>query len=267
MAKKNDPIGIFDSGLGGLTVVGEVQRLLPSEDIVYLGDSARLPYGTKSKRQITDFSFANVRYLLQKKVKAIIIACNSSSANAYYTLKKSCEIPVIDVIRPVAREAYLATKNKKIGVIGTSATIASGAYQREIHKHDATTSVFTQACPLFVPLVEEGWLSEPITRAVIKKYLAPLSRKKIDTLILGCTHYPLLKSPLKRELRRDIQIIDSGPSAARVLQYELSRQGLLNTKHNAGSLRIFVTDLSPRFTKIGERFLKQPLQHVRVVTV
>lgn len=267
MAKKNDPIGIFDSGLGGLTVLGDVQRLLPSEDIVYLGDSARLPYGTKSKRQITDFSFANVRYLLKKKVKAIIIACNSSSANAYYTLKKNCEVPIIDVIRPVAREACLTTKNKKIGVIGTSATIASSAYQREIQKHDASAAVFTQACPLFVPLVEEGWLSDSITRAVIKKYLAPLSRKKIDTLILGCTHYPLLKSALKRELRSDLQIIDSGPSAARALKYELSRKGLLNEKRTMGSLRIFVTDLSPRFTEIGERFLKQPLQHVRVVTV
>jgi glutamate racemase len=265
--KKTDPIGIFDSGLGGLTVLREVQRLLPAEDIVYLGDSARLPYGTKSKRQITDFSFANVRYLIEKKVKAIIIACNSSSANAYYTLKKNCAIPIVDVIRPVAREAALCTKNKKIGVIGTGATIASGAYQREIAKRDKSISVFNQACPLFVPLVEEGWLTDPITRSVIKKYLIPLARKKIDTLILGCTHYPLLKNAIKRELETTIEIIDSGPSAARALRHELVRHDLLNTKPDKGTLQIFVTDLSPRFTEIGERFLKQPLGHVCVVSV
>jgi glutamate racemase len=263
--KKQNPIGIFDSGLGGLTVLRDIQRLLPNEDLIYLGDSARLPYGTKSKRQITDFSFANVRFLLKKKVKAIVIACNSSSANAYYSLKRKFSIPIIDVIRPVSHYACTITHNYKVGVIGTGATIASGAYQREITKVEPQIKVFTQPCPLFVPLVEEGWLCDSVTRAVITRYLKPLMKKRIDTLILGCTHYPLLKKTIKEEIDQTVKVIDSGPTAVYMLKQKLSTQGLLNKNKTAGKLHIFVTDLSPHFIKIGERFLQQPLKNIKVV--
>jgi len=265
--RKSNPIGIFDSGLGGLTVVREVQKMLPHEDIVYLGDSARLPYGTKSKRQIIEFSLANAKFLLKKKIKALVVACNSSSANAYYVLKRKLDIPVIDVIQPASSDAARLTDTGRVGVIGTRATIASAAYKREIMKRDPQVKVYSAACPLFVSLVEEGWFHDTVTRDVIARYLGPLKKKNIDTLILGCTHYPLLKKAISEDVKSEIQIIDSGPSAAHRLVDELEKKNITNPKRRKGTLKIFVTDLSPQFTKIGERFLKQPLHHVKVVNI
>jgi len=265
--RNTDPIGVFDSGLGGLTVVREIRRLLPHEDIIYLGDSARLPYGIKSKRQIIQFSLSNAQFLLKRKIKALVIACNSSSAHAYYILKKQLPIPVVDVISPVSREAGEDSYNKKIGVIGTRATIDSHAYQREIKKINPKIKVFGQQCPLFVPLVEEGWLENDIARSIVKRYLISFKKKGIDTLILGCTHYPLLKKIIAREVGSAITVMDSGPSAARMLQKELVRKKLINSKRQKGSLKIFVTDLSPYFVTVGERFLQHPLRHVNVIKV
>ncbi len=263
--KANNPIGVFDSGLGGLTVVREIKRLLPNEDIIYLGDSARLPYGIKSRRQIVKFSLLNARFLIKKKIKALVIACNSSSANAYHALKKRLDIPIIDVISPVSGEAGKRSINKRVGIIGTRATIGSGAYEKEIKKANKEIKVFSQQCPLFVSLVEEGWLDNDIVRSVVRRYLEPLKRKKIDTLILGCTHYPLLKKIISYEVGRSISVIDSGPSAAHFLKKELLKRKLINPKKKKGFLKIFVTDLSPHFIKVGERFLKQPLRFVRVI--
>jgi glutamate racemase len=264
---KKNPVGIFDSGLGGLTVVREVQKMLPHEDIVYLGDSARLPYGTKSKRQIIEFSIANAKFLLSKNVKALVVACNTSSANAFYILSRKLTIPVMDVICPASSDAVQLTETGRVGVIGTRATIASGAYEREIKKLNPRVHVFSAACPLFVSLVEEGWINDPITKDVIERYLEPLKKKKIDTLILGCTHYPLLKKAIAQNVKNSIKIIDSGPSAADVLISELKSRNIENTKKSKGILKIFVTDLSPQFTKIGERFLQQPLNNIRIVNL
>ena len=268
MRKRNEnPIGVFDSGLGGLTVVREIKRLLPHENVIYLGDSARLPYGIKSKRQIIQFSLSNTRFLLKKKIKALVIACNSSSANAFYILKRQLLIPVIDVISPVSREASKQSCNKKIGVIGTRATIDSYAYQREIKKVNPNIKVYGQQCPLFVSLVEEGWLRNDIARSIVKRYLAALKKKRIDTLILGCTHYPLLKEIISGEVGKTMMVMDSGPSAARVLQKELLKNEIMNTKKQKGSLKIFVTDLSPHFITVGERFLRHSLPSVNVIKI
>ena len=265
--KSSNPIGVFDSGLGGLTVVREIKRLLPKEDIIYLGDSARLPYGIKSKRQIIQFSLENARFLLGKKVKALVIACNSSSANAFGALRQELKIPVIDVILPVSREACELTRNGKVGVIGTLATIESLSYERAIKKIDRKIKIYSQECPLFVPLIEEGWLKDSITRSVIKRYLLPIKEKKVDTLILGCTHYPLLKKFIASEMGCTVNVIDSAPSAACLLKKRLLSENMLNNKSRKGKLSIFVTDLSPNFVKIGERFLKHKLGGVKVVKV
>ncbi|MBU1862702.1 MAG: glutamate racemase [Candidatus Omnitrophica bacterium] len=265
--KNNHPIGIFDSGLGGLTVVREIKKILPNEDIVYFGDNARLPYGIKSKRQIIECSLNNARFLLKKKIKALVIACNSSSANALYVLKKRLTIPIIDVIRPASQAACEVTRNKKIGIIGTSATIESHAYQREIRKIDSRIKVYTQKCPLLVPLVEEGWIHNEITDSIIKKYLWPLLKERIDTLLLGCTHYPLLKRAIIKQAGKHVNIVDSGPRAAYDLMRKLTSCDLLNATKRKGTLKIFVSDLSPHFITIGERFLKHKLEHVSVVRI
>ena len=265
--RKNNPIGVFDSGLGGLTVVHEIQQLLPAEDILYFGDSARLPYGIKSKRQIIQFSWDNARFLLKHKIKALVIACNSSSANAYYVLRGKLPVPVVDVIRPVSRVACERTRNKRVGVIGTGATIRSGAYQKEIRKVNPRIKVYAHSCPLFVSLVEEGWVNNNITRAVVNKYLRSFMKNRIDTLILGCTHYPLLKKVISEEVGHTITIVDSGPSAAQVLVHKLREYNLLRVGKRKGNLKIFVSDLSPHFVTIGERFLKQKIRNIKVVQI
>lgn len=265
--KVNKPIGVFDSGLGGLTVVKALQKALPHEDIIYLGDSARLPYGTKSRKQIMTFSMSNAEFLKKKKVKAIVVACNSSSANAYYALQKKFSLPVVDVIRPAVIQAACLTQNHRIGVIGTSATVASKAYERELAKIDTSFTIVTQPCPLFVPLVEEGWLRDKISFQIAERYLLSLKKKKIDTLILGCTHYPLLKPLVRRVMGRSVAIVDSALVAAHDIAEQLKAKALCTSRSRKGTLKIFVTDLSQHFVKIGTRFLGQKLEHVKVVNV
>ena len=203
------PIGVFDSGIGGLTVVKALVEELPSESIVYFGDTARVPYGTKSKSTIVKFSLENVEFLLRFDVKCIIIACNTSSSWALPTLRKYFKVPMIGVIRPGAIAAVRQTRTKRIGVIGTRATIQSRAYEVAIHRLDPTVKVFSQSCPLFVPLVETGWLNGSVCRDVTTQYLTPLKQQRIDTLILGCTHYPLLAPTLQRVLGPHVALIDS----------------------------------------------------------
>ena len=188
----NQPIGMFDSGLGGLTVVKEIKKVLPNEDIVYLGDIARLPYGTRSKETIVKFSLEDTAFLISKKVKSIVIACNTASAIAYPTLKKKFKLPILEVVKPTVMEAIQKTKNKRIGVLGTRATVVSGAYSRMIKKLNPKLNVFEQEASLLVPLVEEGEIKGNLVEEMVRRYLQPLLNKKIDTLILGCTHYPLL---------------------------------------------------------------------------
>ena len=202
--RKKQPIGVFDSGLGGLTVVKEIMRLLPDEDVVYFGDTARVPYGTKSKEAVIKFSKENVALLLTYRVKMIVVACNTSSSVALPLLRKKFSLPIKGVIEPGAKRAVHLTRNKRVGVIATQATVNSAAYTRMIKKMNPSVKVFSNACPLFVPLVEEGWINKKITRDIAKEYLKHFKKKEIGSLILACTHYPVLERVIKKEIGRKV---------------------------------------------------------------
>jgi glutamate racemase len=222
------PIGVFDSGVGGLTVVKELVNQMPSEDIVYFGDTARVPYGIKSKETIIRFSIENILFLLKKEVKLICVACNTVSSMALPVIKNHFRVPIVGVIAPGAREAVYATRNKHIGVIGTKGTVKSRAYEEEIKQLDPGVKVTAVACPLFVPFVEEGWLEGPVVQEVAEKYLYPLKKAEVDTVILGCTHYPLLKNVIKKVLGKDVCLIDSAKQVAVEVKNILAVQGSLN---------------------------------------
>ena len=257
-----EAIGVFDSGVGGLTVVRELFRKLPNEGIVYFGDTARLPYGTKSKQTIIRFSLENMIFLLKQKVKLVVVACNTSSSIALPVLEKNFKIPIIGVINPAVKEAVFSTRNKRIGVIGTQATINSNTYQRQIKKIDPKVKVFTCACPLFVPLVEEGWLKEKITVDVAVKYLSPLKRTKIDTLILGCTHYPLLKPVINDIIGRGVRLIDSSEQTAIVTKQVLIKEGMLVNKKKSKDI-FYVSDEPEVFRELAKRFLGYNIKSVK----
>ncbi len=261
----NNPIGIFDSGIGGLTVVKEVISLLPRENIVYFGDTARVPYGIKSKETIIKFSLENTLFLLRQDVKMIVIACNSSSSLALPVIRKHFKIPIIGVIMPGAKEAVYATKTRRIGVIGTRATINSGAYEQEIKRLDSAIKVYSQACPMFVPLVEEGWLNDQVTDKTVEKYLAPMKRKKIDTLILGCTHYPLLKKRIKKFMGPDVVLIDSAQQVALEVKQVLTQEGILSKDTLKPDYQYFVSDEVAIFENVARRFLGRELKQVKKV--
>ncbi len=259
------PIGVFDSGLGGLTVVKALMEQLPTEPIVYFGDTARVPYGSKSRSTIVRFSLENVEFLLRYGVKCIVIACNTASSWALPTLRKYFKVPIIGVIRPGARAAAQTTRTKRVGVIGTEATIRSRAYEIEIKRQDSSIVVFSQSCPLFVPMVESGWLNGPISSQIAATYLEPLLRQKIDTLILGCTHYPLLAPVIRQVVGPKTQLVDSA------IQTAAEVKGLLAWNEWAASSKVllrhrfFVTDEPDHFAAIGERFLGQSIRSVERV--
>lgn len=258
---------MFDSGLGGLTVVREIRKQLPRENIVYFGDIARLPYGIKSKAQIINFSLENVSFLLRSKVKAIVIACNSSSSAAFEVLKERSPVPVIDVIEPAAKLASAKSRAGRIGLIATKATIDSRAYEKALKKLNRDIKVFAAACPLFVSLVEEGWMKHPVTAQVVKQYLSPLKGKNVDTLILGCTHYPLLRSSIKRFVGKRVKLIDSAQPSVKELASLLERNGLSYTRARRGKLAVYLSDRPGNFKKIGERFLGEKIRRFSVVRV
>jgi len=262
----NKPIGVFDSGVGGLTVAKELMRLLPHEKIVYFGDTARVPYGIKSADTVTKFSLENILFLLKKNVKLVVVACNTSSSLALPTIKKYFEIPLIGVIAPGAKQATFATRNKRVGVIATRATIRSSSYVKEIHRIDPTIKVFTVACPLFVPLVEEGWVNTKITEQVARTYLAPLKKQKVDTLILGCTHYPLLKKVIANELGTSVRLIDSAYQVAQEVKHVL-REGDLFSMKRKPAHEFYVTDEQALFRDVAQNFLGRPVRKVKVVNV
>ncbi len=265
MNSARQPIGVFDSGIGGLTVVKALIEDLPSESIVYFGDTARVPYGTKSKSTIVKFSLENVEFLLRFGVKCIVIACNTSSSWALPTLRKYFKVPIIGVIRPGALAAVRQTRAKRIGVIGTSATIKSLAYETAIHRLDPTIKVFSQSCPLFVPLVEEGWLNGTVSRHVAEKYLEPLMRHRIDTLILGCTHYPLLASTIRSVLGPQVVLVDSARQTAVEVRGVLTGSDTLNGRRGRPRYRFFVTDEPHHFRRLGHRFLGTVIESVERV--
>lgn len=248
------PIGVFDSGLGGLTVVKELIRQLPHEDIVYYGDTARVPYGTKSKESIIRFSIENANVLLKYKVKMIVVACNSCSSYALSILRKSFTIPIVGVIEAGSQKAVMTTHNKRIGVIATQATIASDKYASTIKGLNSKVSVMSQPCPLFVPIVEEGWADKSLALGVANEYLKGLKRAKIDTLILGCTHYPLLKTTLTKAMGKNVTLVDSAKEVALEVKGLLEKMGKLNNK-GKGNLKFLVSDKPQVFKKIARQFL------------
>ncbi len=261
------PIGVFDSGIGGLTVVHALLKQLPHENIVYFGDTARVPYGPKSPQVVREYAKDDTEFLLSKNVKMIVIACNTVSAVALDVVQKLANIPVVGVIIPGAKAATSASKKKRIGVIGTIGTISSNAYANAIRQLDETIHVFSQACPLFVPLVEEGWIDHKATEMIAKEYLFPLSVEKIDTLVLGCTHYPLLKNVISNALKGTATLIDSGEATAAEVTMVLDELHLKNSSREKPNLQFFVSDLPAKFTQIGERFLGSKMGVVKKVGV
>ncbi|MEZ0536989.1 glutamate racemase [Caldicellulosiruptoraceae bacterium PP1] len=252
------PIGIFDSGLGGLTVFKEVVNIMPNEDIIYFGDTARIPYGSKSKETVTKFSIQNTRFLLSKNVKIVIIACNTASAFTYETLKNEFDIPLIGVIEPGAKAAAEATKSKRIGVIGTEGTISSGSFERKIKEFDSSITVYSKACPLFVPLVEEGWIDNEITYLVAKEYLKEFFDTGIDTLVLGCTHYPFLQEVIKRVLP-NVTLINPAYETAKKAFKLLSERDMLSDKKEP-YYHFFASDNLKKFESVASIFLNEKIK-------
>lgn len=254
------PLGIFDSGLGGLTVVRAFHHVLPHEDIVYLGDTARVPYGTKSPETVIRFAGEDARFLERQKVKGIVVACNTASAWALNVLEDQFKVPIFGVIQPGVRAAVEKTRNHRIGVIATTATIRSRAYQVAMAELDKKVRVFAKACPLLVPLIEEGWTTHRITADILRVYLAPLLRDKIDTLILGCTHYPLIKDLIRRIVGPRVVLVDSAESCAELVSRRLAEEGLLNPRRTRpGRIYPYVTDAPDQFEALADRFLGFPI--------
>lgn len=261
----NKPIGVFDSGVGGLTVVKELIHQLANEDIIYFGDTARVPYGIKSNETIIRFSTENILFLLKQDVKLICVACNTASSVALPVIKSHFRVSIVGVISPGVREAVYATRNKRIGVIGTRSTIKSRAYENEIKQLDPKIKIFAAACPLFVPFVEEGWLKGEVVLQVAKTYLKPLKDAGVDTVILGCTHYPLLKPMIKEVLGRQVTLIDSAKQVAIEVKKILAAEGSLNRKNYRGRHKFYASDNPEWFGDLAERFLGEPVHNVSKV--
>jgi len=267
MRKINDsPLGIFDSGVGGLTVLREVLQQLPGEEFIYLGDTGRYPYGPRSAGIVRKFALQNARFLMGFGIKVLIVACNTASSVALDELRRWLAVPILGVIEPGAREAVRKTVNKRVGIIGTVGTIGSGAYHRAIADIDPDIKVFSTSCPLFVSLAEEGWLDGDIVESIVHHYLDEMSEKDIDTLILGCTHYPLLRELIQKVVGENVQVIDSAYALVRELNELLVQENLLaRTKESAN--RYYVTDAPDKFKKIGQKFLGKKLDNVNLIEI
>lgn len=265
----NKAIGVFDSGIGGLTVYKALKQRLPDEKVIYMGDTARLPYGTKSAESIIRFSEENARFLMTKDIKIIVVACNSASSHALPHLQDTIDkIPVLGVIEPGAEAAVMASRSK-IGVIGTSATISSGAYERAIRDRKPNAVIHTQDCPLFVPLVEEGWrwLNHSVALETTKEYLLPLKEYGIDTLLLGCTHYPVLIPVIAKVMGDTVRLIDSAETTAEKVASILKSLGWLSRSNGQKTDEFFVTDFPDRFRRVGEIFLGRKIEGVTRVDI
>jgi glutamate racemase len=258
---------VFDSGIGGLTVAAALRELLPSENIFYIGDTARVPYGGKSQATIERYSVEISGLLLAEEAKVIVVACNTASALAVPHLQELFKVPIIGVIVPGAQAAVAASKRGHIGVIGTRATISSRAYERAIHALDPDVRVIGNACPLLVPLIEEAWLDDPVTDQIIRRYLEKLVREEIDTLVLGCTHYPLLRDAIKKFVGPEIQLVDSAHNCALAVRELLKKEKLAAPKGNLGRLQVALTDASEGFLRVAERALSLEVGDVLLRTV
>jgi len=264
--KNSYSLGIFDSGLGGLTVLKELCSMLPDENIVYLGDTARVPYGIRSPATVTRYSFECIRFLLQQEIKLLVVACNTVSSISLPEIQKNLEIPVVGVIEPGAKAAAEATKNKKIGVIGTEATIRSKAYSKAIEGISKEIQVYEHACPLFVPLAEEGWTEDIIAFLIADKYLASVKDKGVDTLVLGCTHYPLLKNVIQKAMG-DVVLIDSAVETSKVVRDVLLKNGLGRQSVSPPKRKYYVTDSPEKFRTLGEKFLHSPIDDIEKIAL
>lgn len=254
----NNPIGVFDSGIGGLTVTKEIIKLLPSESIIYLGDTARVPYGTRSKEVVTKFTKELMGFLLKRKIKALVVACNTISSVALDEVKKLSPVPIIGVVDPAVHASLNHTKNHKIGIIGTNGTIVSGAYKKAIQSLSPKAEVISISCPLFVPIAEEGLSDHQAVRLIAKDYLQPLKKARVDTLILGCTHYPILQKIIQETLGDKITLVDSAKPTAEQLKKLLEEKELLSNGKKS-KLEVFVTDAPERVYQVASRFFGKSL--------
>ncbi len=264
---KTAPIGIFDSGIGGLTVAKRIISMLPNENIVYFGDTARVPYGSKSNSTVIEYAIQDAQFLINKNVKLIIVACNTASSVALDSLKRKYNIPIIGMIEPGASLAVKKSKNKRVGVIGTNSTINNKAYSEQIKTLDAEISIIEKACPLFVPIAEEGWLNHEATRLIAIEYLQEFIDAEIDTLILGCTHYPLLAETIQNIMGEKVTLIDSGYAASLQVENYLEGRGVRNDSHQVGTNQFYVSDLPNKFKTIAERFLGSKVNHIEKIDV
>ncbi|HEY6218834.1 MAG TPA: glutamate racemase [Gemmatimonadaceae bacterium] len=267
MVSVDAPIGVFDSGIGGLTVAQEIINQLPDESVVYFGDTARVPYGPKSPETVRRYSREIADFLLTQNVKAIVVACNTATAHALTSLREALSIPVIGVVEPGARAAVASSKSNRIGVIGTTGTIKSGAYERAIRALNPEAIITARACPLFVPLVEEGWTDHPAATLVADEYLKPFAAAGIDTLVLGCTHYPLIKPLLAQVLGPDVHLIDSAAETAAETARVLSQRRMAASAGHEPTHRFIASDDPLQFLQLGQRFLGGTIEGVEVRTL
>ena len=264
----NRPIGVFDSGLGGLTVLKEIMKISPNENIVYFGDTARVPYGPRSKETIIKYTFQAINFLISKNVKAIVIACNTATARALKEANEKYDIPIIGVIEAGARTAAYSTKNKIVGVIGTDGTISSKAYNAEIAKIDKEIKIIDKACPLFVPIVEEGWANTEIASLTAKRYLKDLMQQGIDSLVLGCTHYPLLKKTIGEIVGEKVTLVNPAKETAKDLNKILEKNNMLREDSNKEpKYEYYVSDIPEKFAAIAEEFLKKEIDDIKNVRI
>lgn len=270
LPQKDAPIGVFDSGVGGLTVAREIMRQIPNEKIIYFGDTARVPYGSKSQDTVTRFSEQIVRFLRSFQVKTIVVACNTASAYALDALEKEVDVPIIGVVKPGARAAADVTRNGRIGVIATEATIGSGMYPRYIEELDKNVTIYGKACPLFVPLIEEGLWEDPVTEEIARRYLAELIDIDIDTLILGCTHYPLIRSTLGKIMGKDVTLVNPAYETARELKEMLDSLDLLNDEApglGSDRYRFYVSDKAEKFVRFANSIIKYGILSAKTIHI
>ena len=264
---RSNSVGVFDSGIGGLTVVKKINSFLPNEGIVYFGDTARVPYGSKSNTTVIEYSLQDAKFLISKNVKIIVAACNTASSVALDALRENYNIPIIGMIGPGAEMAASQTKTGKIGVIGTNATISNKAYSNELKKLDNNLTIHEKACPLFVPLAEEGWIDHKATYTIAEEYLAELRESGIDTLILGCTHYPILAGVIQKVMGDTVKLIDSGTAASLIVEKYLNGRNLRNNSAVPGNNDYYVSDLPIKFKEAAQRFLGKNINDVTKIDI
>ncbi len=263
----NRPIGVFDSGIGGLTVLKEITEQLPGEDIVYFGDTARIPYGTRSKETVIKYVLQSFKFLLTQDIKAIVVACNTASALAMEEAQKEYDLPIIGVVEPGAKAAASATKNSKIGVIGTEGTINSQAYQKTIRKILPSAEIIGVACPLFVPIVEEGWENSDVAYMTAKKYLLELKEHEIDTLVLGCTHYPVLRYTIDKVMEGKVTLVNPAYETAKAVKGILKEKNLFSSKLDGGEQRFYVSDDPEKFKRIGGNIIRKEIVSIEKIDI